>query len=234
MSDSKASLTIRHDPSTEQKYPLEEGSITIGREAFNDIVIHDGEASRRHAQISFQEGRYILEDLGSTNGTYINGRRVSTPTPLHNGDVIEMGETSRIVFNLATPDLGATVVKPEAAQSMDKTVADPSAVGDWEAQLAAAKSTAKQAPLAAESYAVEGDEPFGDGLYEAESQEPLVTPSDEPKRNNRRYFIGCGCLVLAGVVLCAAAVFILDAQASDILYCGPARPFFDLFNVVCP
>lgn len=234
MSDSKASLTIRHDPSTEQEYPLEESSITIGREAFNDIVVYDPEASRRHAQISFQDGRYILEDLGSTNGTFISGRRVSVPTPLHNGDVIEIGESSRIVFNWVTADLGETVVRPEASQGLDKTVADPSAVSDWEVQLAEAKSSAAPEPFADESYAVEVGEPFGDDAYEAELAEPLVTPSEEPKRNNRRYLLGCGCLVLAGVVLCAAAVFLLDALEPDLLYCGPAQPFFDLFNVTCP
>lgn len=65
----------------------------IGRESDNDIVIVDPRISRYHFQISFEDGKWLLSDLGSVNGTYINGMLVSVPQALSHGDQIQLGET---------------------------------------------------------------------------------------------------------------------------------------------
>ena len=65
----------------------------IGRESDNDIVIVDPRISRYHFQISFEEGEWLLSDLGSVNGTYINGMLVNIPQALAHGDQIKLGET---------------------------------------------------------------------------------------------------------------------------------------------
>lgn len=75
-------------------YPL--GSITtLGRDLANDITIADTFASSRHARIEQREGRFWLEDLGSTNGTLLNGATLAPydPVPLDPGDVIAIGQT---------------------------------------------------------------------------------------------------------------------------------------------
>ena len=90
MNASDAHIVVHQDPTTQQVFPLTEGVITIGREAYNDVILIDPEASRKHAQISFQAGRYVVEDLGSTNGTYVNGRQIVTPTTL-NRALVEHG-----------------------------------------------------------------------------------------------------------------------------------------------
>ncbi|UCG22689.1 MAG: FHA domain-containing protein, partial [Chloroflexota bacterium] len=82
MNVSEAHIVVHQDPATQQVFPLTEGVITLGRESNNDVVLIDPEASRKHAQISFQAGRYVVEDLGSTNGTFVNGRQIQTATTL--------------------------------------------------------------------------------------------------------------------------------------------------------
>lgn len=78
------------------------GSCSLGRAPENTLPLDDDQISRRHAIIQAQgEGEFWLVDLGSSNGTYVNGRRVAQPVELKNGDVIEVG-ASRLVFQSET------------------------------------------------------------------------------------------------------------------------------------
>jgi hypothetical protein len=71
----------------------------LGRSRECDVVLDDSGISRRHAQIRPHSGGWTIEDLRSTNGLRVNGRRVTAPTPLNRGDRIEMGSTE-IAFEL--------------------------------------------------------------------------------------------------------------------------------------
>ena len=64
-----------------------------------DVVLDDANVSRRHAEVRPSGGSWIVNDLGSTNGIKVNGRRVQGPQSLRPGDVIELG-TSRVTFEL--------------------------------------------------------------------------------------------------------------------------------------
>lgn len=68
-------------------------SVVLGRSPEADIVIEDPYASEFHLRLNSKEGRLVLSDLGSTNGTYVNGRRVSTPVDLSRGDAVQVGKT---------------------------------------------------------------------------------------------------------------------------------------------
>ncbi len=70
--------------------PLESTQLTIGRGLNNDIILEDTRVSRHHAQLRYRARRFWLTDLGSTNGTYINGEQVAEQ-PLRDGDVISLG-----------------------------------------------------------------------------------------------------------------------------------------------
>ncbi len=72
--------------------PLDKDLVTIGRLAECDVVIGDTGASRRHAQIRTADGVATLTDLGSTNGTKVNGRDVQSAA-LADGDTITIGST---------------------------------------------------------------------------------------------------------------------------------------------
>jgi pSer/pThr/pTyr-binding forkhead associated (FHA) protein len=67
--------------------------VVIGRSAEADVVLQDPYASELHLRMSASNGRIVLQDLGSTNGTYVNGRRVTMPTPLNKGDAVQIGKT---------------------------------------------------------------------------------------------------------------------------------------------
>lgn len=68
-------------------------ALVLGRSSEADIVIEDPYASEFHLRLTAREGRLVLSDLGSTNGTYVNGRRVSTPVDLSRGDAVQIGKT---------------------------------------------------------------------------------------------------------------------------------------------
>ena len=92
------------------EYPLEKTELQLGRELSNDIVINDAEVSRRHARLVLQEEGYVLEDLGSTNGTFIRGQRLAAPVVLRPGETITIGEKVTLKYEVFSPDQSATVV----------------------------------------------------------------------------------------------------------------------------
>jgi DNA-binding response OmpR family regulator len=88
------------DPS-KQEHPLDQAVTRLGRAVENEIVIVSQRASRDHAHIR-REGRLtLLEDMGSTNGTYLNGERILGSVQLRDGDQVSIGEVS---FTFHDPD----------------------------------------------------------------------------------------------------------------------------------
>jgi hypothetical protein len=73
--------------------------VTIGRSRQCDVVLSDPNTSRQHAEIRPRGGAWVLNDLGSTNGSLLNGRRIEGPEVVKRGDEIEIG-TSTIRFEL--------------------------------------------------------------------------------------------------------------------------------------
>jgi pSer/pThr/pTyr-binding forkhead associated (FHA) protein len=69
------------------------GSAVIGRDPSSGLVLEDPEASRRHASVSPEADGVNVEDLGSTNGTYVNGNRLAAPVVLRPGDRVQVGTT---------------------------------------------------------------------------------------------------------------------------------------------
>lgn len=83
-------------------YPLTSPSTVLGRSAEADITVDDTGVSRRHLEIRLGQSGPLAVDLGSTNGSYIDGRRLSGQAPLVNGSVITMGRTRvRFVYSPA-------------------------------------------------------------------------------------------------------------------------------------
>ena len=79
---------------------LKRDLLRIGRDPANDFVVDDIEVSRNHAKITCVEGVYRIEDLNSTNGTLLNGRKILSPEKLKDGDLINLGETNVFEFSL--------------------------------------------------------------------------------------------------------------------------------------
>ncbi len=79
--------------------PVGSKGAVLGRSRDADVVLDDPNVSRHHAEVRPSGGSWIVNDLGSTNGIKVNGRRVNGPQSLKRGDVIELG-TSRVTFEL--------------------------------------------------------------------------------------------------------------------------------------
>ncbi len=83
-----------NQPVTMWRLEPEKGEYVLGRSPTNDIVIVDPYASRKHARIFYRDGKWYIEDLGSTNGTVVDGE------PLEEGKPVELKDGSEIVVGL--------------------------------------------------------------------------------------------------------------------------------------
>ncbi len=107
---SQFQFVMRSGPTPGVTFALEGDQLVIGRDASNNITINDAEISRKHSRLLFQGGKYVLEDLGSTNGTFVNGQRLAGPVVLKTGDVVSLGEQIVLMYDVITVDVGATMV----------------------------------------------------------------------------------------------------------------------------
>lgn len=103
-------LTMRQGPTVGKSFDLAKDVITLGRDLSNDIVINDAEMSRHHSRLTRQGAHYVVEDLGSTNGTFVNSSRVSGQYTLNLGDIVSLGDTVAMVFEGIPTEAAATMV----------------------------------------------------------------------------------------------------------------------------
>jgi putative peptide zinc metalloprotease protein len=91
--------------------------VTLGRSPASTVVLHDPTVSRRHARIQLTHGEPVLEDAGSSFGTFVDGTRVTGPTPLHDGARIRLGESElRVVRRREASEADHTIVVPAHAE----------------------------------------------------------------------------------------------------------------------
>jgi predicted component of type VI protein secretion system len=112
-------FVMRTGPNPGKIYPLEAPEIIIGRDASNGVAINDAEVSRKHAKLNLHGSAYVIQDLGSTNGTFINGQRITGSQVLNPGDTVSFGENIVLMYEAAF-DPNATVISSAQAP---KTVA---------------------------------------------------------------------------------------------------------------
>ena len=100
-----ARLRWKHpETGADEAYDLHEGtSLTIGRAAINQICIPQQHVSRQHVSIDYQDGMFMVNDMGSANGTFLNDQLITAPTPLMAGDKIRL-YTPEIDFVEVTTD----------------------------------------------------------------------------------------------------------------------------------
>lgn len=84
-------LTVLEDEVTVARVPLGPDPLTIGRDPARDLVLADARVSRLHLQVFVADGRVIAQDLGSSNGTYLDGHRLTGPTVLPEGRWLQVG-----------------------------------------------------------------------------------------------------------------------------------------------
>ncbi|MGW8226414.1 MAG: FHA domain-containing protein, partial [Anaerolineales bacterium] len=134
MTQTNSKLIVREGPDPGQEFELTQTPTVIGRapDADSEIIIAAPGVSRRHAQISQRGNQYLIEDLNSSNGTFLNGQRITGSAPLKAGDVIGLGLTIKLVFSQplateiqdvrdflpATPDVPAGVAQTVIGEAL--------------------------------------------------------------------------------------------------------------------
>jgi serine phosphatase RsbU (regulator of sigma subunit) len=116
-------LIIKYPDRAPETFPLGRLRITIGRSARNDVCIPDPFASRVHAEVRCENDLYVMQDLGSANGTLFNGARAEAPMPLSPGDRIQIGETEIEFRTHALPGAGATMISDGTPSLPEATIA---------------------------------------------------------------------------------------------------------------
>ncbi len=103
-----ASLFVIQGPDQGKRFELKARPMALGRDASNPIRLHDNEVSRRHAEVRFVEpSSYRIVDLGSANGTFLNGRPVDQ-APLKLGDQVRLGQTVVVFGEAGAPERDLT------------------------------------------------------------------------------------------------------------------------------
>jgi pilus assembly protein CpaF len=103
-------ITLTEKGGDQRRLDFDKAEITIGRVQGNDVVLPKGNVSKRHARIVLKDGKFIIVDLKSTNGTYVNGRKITSPLVVKGSDKIYIGDFILGVEESARP---ASAAAPE-------------------------------------------------------------------------------------------------------------------------
>jgi ABC-type multidrug transport system ATPase subunit len=160
-------LAIKEGSSAGKTYPLEGDEILIGREPGSTLQIDSPGVSRKHARLTYRNNQFLLEDLGSSNGTFINGERISSPCLLKNGDVISLGRMIQLEYQVAMPTVSATMLESEL----------PLVGGTFIEQIQQPPQIRVQAPAAPEDVLSASQEPLMTmACQEAPAQQAITPP----------------------------------------------------------
>ncbi|MCK6510882.1 FHA domain-containing protein [Myxococcota bacterium] len=85
-------VVVQEKGGKSQRLQFNKNEITVGRVQGNDIVLPKGNVSKRHSKIVFKEGKFIVVDLKSTNGTYVNGHKIASPQVIKSTDKVFIGD----------------------------------------------------------------------------------------------------------------------------------------------
>ncbi len=208
-------LIVRRGPQPNQIYELNKDIITLGRDITNDIVINDPEVSRHHSRITRGGGGYTLEDLGSTNGTFVNGQRLTGARPLSSGDLVSLGETVTLVYETGVP--GAEAVQPPPVLSQMPTQPQQQGASPRYQEPTASYP---QTPSYQYSSQAPTQQPYGQQYSPPPPPPPQYQYQEQPASTGgglgRWFFLGCGFLIVLCIVLTVVAVLYIDAND---LYC---------------
>src|SRR5450432_4377911 len=107
-------IIISEKGGAERRELFDKHEINVGRVQGNDLMLPKGNVSKRHARLLYRDGRFIVTDLKSTNGTYVNGRKIAQATIVREGDKIYIGD-----FVLRLDSGAQSTDEPSNAQQPD-------------------------------------------------------------------------------------------------------------------
>jgi pSer/pThr/pTyr-binding forkhead associated (FHA) protein len=200
-------LIMKAGPTPGKIIPLDKAEFLIGRDLVNDIVISDADVSRKHARLVQQGESWLLEDLASTNGCFVNGVRLTAPQLLKPGDRVRLGETVELAFEGVSAAAQVTrLEKSEPVVEQAASAASPAASAAFSAADAAF-------PRPQEFPDLQMPAPVVEGFDSAASASPLpayLEAETAPKPSKRNLTIGLiiggSCLLLLCVCVVVALV----------------------------
>ena len=116
-------LIVQEKGGSPKRMDFEKDEVTVGRVPGNDIVLPKGNVSKRHSRVVRQDGRFFVVDLKSTNGTYLNGRRITTPSVVRPGDKIYIGDFV-VVVDMGD-QIGGALPADDPGEPMDQGAEQP-------------------------------------------------------------------------------------------------------------
>lgn len=201
-------LVVRTGPNPGMVFDLTKEITTLGRDVANDIVIGDPEVSRQHSRITRTPGGYVVEDMGSTNGTFVNSERLAAPRVLREGDLIGLSEKVTLTFEALTPGVEETMVsQAEEPQRYAPTMREPAPMPVSSVPPSVAPVTPSAAPP-----------PVMPAATPPAPPQPVA--EEQPRKRSSWILAGCGCLVIIAILV--AVLWYMDAYHPDILY-APLR-----------
>jgi pilus assembly protein CpaF len=166
-------IVISEKGGAERRETFDKNEINVGRVQGNDLMLAKGNVSKHHARLLYRDGRFIVTDLKSTNGTYVNGRKISQATIVREGDKIYIGD---FVVRLETaPKVAPEVsyVESDSAAAVDVSSAARVAPASRDGGLQPAASPPARAPAAALLSVASS----GDGAPSAPMMAPALSAS---------------------------------------------------------
>ena len=206
-------FVMRSGPTTGKIFPLEGEEIIVGRDASSGVAINDAEVSRKHARLSLQGSAYVIQDLGSTNGTFVNSQRIAATQVLNPGDTVSFGENIVLQYDVAF-DPNATMVASPKTPVTAIPVLKPAP-----APAPAPVPGPIRGPVPAPAPVYSGQVPV---------PPPPVAASPVKKRGSKVWIILIIVVVLI-LCLCVVSPIIADALKMDCVI-----PFRWLFNIIGP
>jgi predicted component of type VI protein secretion system len=217
-------LVIRSGVDVGKEYILDKNEFIVGREQTADIIVSDPEISRRHARVFFQNNGYIIEDLGSTNGTFVNGQKISGPYLLRPGEVVNFGEHVSALFESVQVDPNATVVSSAAAPKAP--IAGAPAKAPLYTPPPAEPAARPQTGPFVQPGSPAGQQPFSAPIPSAAPAKKAGKPSNGSKMPGWLKILIIVALII--LVLCICPVVIIDSLN---MWC---KLFGGIFNSINP
>jgi pSer/pThr/pTyr-binding forkhead associated (FHA) protein len=200
-------LTIIKGFNKGEVFPLEDDEIIIGRGEENGIVLNIAEVSRTHAVLTKAEEGFMIKDLGSTNGTFVDKKRIGGKYLLKPGDTIMLGDAIYMTYQAdADPEETVVAPRPEFEEAPEETAVTP-------------RTPAKEKPKAT-----------APRRKKAVSEKLSPEQVTEEKSGRTWLWAGIGCIVVVFFVI------VIGLIAFDYLnlYCTPPFDSMLQFLYTCP
>ena len=203
MAVSGLQLLVQQGPRAGQSFDLDKPVITLGREAGSDIVLEDPQVSRHHARLTLQAGGYVIEDLGSTNGTFINEQRLAGAQLINPGDKLRLGDN--VVLSVSgSLGVGETVVGHGQAPTLPPSFGAP--------------------PPPPSSFSAPPPPPPSFSTLPPPPPMAYGAPPPPAKKGSRVWLWGIGCLLLLCVVCGGISAYLYMNP-------GPVNAFLKMIGV---